>query len=237
MIQVWDEFLDRSQDPTAWTRRPARGRDLVRGCRRAARDREVADDPRGRHRRRARAAGDLADTAPERPGLGRDAARANGEGAADRRHRRRDLGRRARPRALGRRASSSTAQTTALLVSATSRPSRTPSRRSSRTSLWGAPLATKSRRRTSTAARTAPTAATPAPTRRMSWRPPTNDARAAALGCGANALGLHLRREDRAERGDAGRDPDLAEGVVDPRRHPRALLRAPSRRRSTRAAR
>ena len=35
---------------------------------------------------------------------------------------------------------------------------------------------------------------------------------------------VDLAREDRAERRDAGRDPELPEGVVDPRRHPRTLL-------------
>ena len=237
MIQVWDEFLDRSQDADSLDASPARGRDLVRGCRRAARDREVADDPRGRHRRRARAAGGLADAAPERPGLGRDAAGANGEGAADRRHRRSRSGTARSPASSRTTCSSSTARITALRDPATPRPSPTPSPRSSRTCSGGAPLATKSRRRTSTAASTAPTAATPAPTSRMSCRPRDERRSRGGARMRRERARLHLRREDRAERSDAGRDPELAEGVVDPGRHPGALLRAPSRRRSTRAAR
>ena len=40
---------------------------------------------------------------------------------------------------------------------------------------------------------------------------------------GGGVRGGHLVLEDRAEAGDAGRDPDLAEGVVDARGHAAAL--------------
>ena len=76
----------------------------------------------------------------------------------------------------------------------------------------------KSLPRTRTNARTEPTAAIPKPTQRMSFRPETNDASGSA-GAElrvAGGEGGDLMLEDRAERRDPGRDPDLAEGGVDP---------------------
>ena len=88
-IQVWDEFLDRS----AGRRRPGREARLEAAISFAAADELLVIGKSLTTRAagvaaRTRAAGGLADTAPERPRLGRDAARADGEGAADRRHRR-----------------------------------------------------------------------------------------------------------------------------------------------------
>ena len=88
------------------------------------------------------------------------------------------------------------------------------------------PDARKSRWRTSATRAPPRRAATPAPTSRISCRATTNGARRrrSLPRCGANAaMGVRTRDlllEDRAERGDAGCDPDLAERVVDPGGHP-----------------